>query len=162
MEHTKPVADPAMPSQMSMEYLRTRAEAAIARRDSEISRLRAEIECLRIIEQRFEALVEQAPIWLFACGSDGAVTFMNSGFTRFTGKPAEAALGAGWLDFVHPGDIKAVRKAIGTALTTGVAEPVTMRVRAADGSYARYVAHGNAVRDRNKKIVEWYGALSPA
>lgn len=137
------------------------AEVALQRRNAELSRLRAEVECLQIIKQRFEAIVDNVPTWLFACGSDGAVTFMNNGFARYTGHPVSAALGNGWLDFVHPDDVRSVRSALGSALVTGISRGVSLRVLGGDGSYAVYHATGTAVRDGNGKIIEWYGSLSP-
>lgn len=144
----------------TIDYHAVRAATALSRMEGEMRRLRAELSCLQIIKQRFEAIVDNVPCWLFSCGSNGAVTFMNNGFARYTGEPPSAALGDGWIDFVHPEDADAVRKALGRALTTGVSVGATLRVRSASGEYGRFVATGSAVRDGNGKIVEWYGSLS--
>lgn len=145
----------------ALEHLRIRTEAVLARKDGELRRLRAEVECLQIIKQRFEAVVDNVPSWLFACGSNGAVTYMNNSFARFTGHPVEEALGNGWLRFVHPDDVDAVRAALGQALATGISRGVSMRIRSEDGSYGLFHASGSAVRDGHGKLIEWYGMLIP-
>ena len=41
----------------AVDHVRIRSEAALTRKESEIRRLRAEVECLQIIKQRFESIV---------------------------------------------------------------------------------------------------------
>jgi PAS domain S-box-containing protein len=144
-----------------LDHVRMCSEAAIARRENELTRLRAEIACLEIIKHRFEAIVDNVPNWLFACSPEGKVVFMNSGFTRFTGEPPEAALGDGWLSFVHPDDAQPVRRALAEAMATGISRGVTMRVRSKTGDYHHHLATGSAVRDGNGRVIEWYGSLAP-
>ncbi len=145
----------------TLEHLRIRTEAALARKDGELRGLRAEIACLQIIKQRFESVVDNVPCMLFACGSDGAVTYMNGSFTRFTGCPPEDALGDGWQRFAHPDDIGAVREALVTAIRTGVSLGVSMRMRLPEGGFLKFHASGTAVRDSNGGFLEWYGMLVP-
>jgi PAS domain S-box-containing protein len=158
---TPPSAATAEALRAELDHVRICSEAAIARRENELVRLRAEIACLEIIKYRFEAIVDNVPNWLFACSPAGKVVFMNSGFTRFTGEPPEAALGDGWLSFVHPDDAQPVRRALAEAMTTGISRGVTMRVRSKTGEYRQHLATGSAVRDGNGRIVEWYGSLVP-
>lgn len=162
MDGDIPVAPDRVSQQAEIEYLRIRSDTALARKDAELRRLRAEVECLEIIKQRFEAIVENVPCWLFASAADGTITFMNNGFARFTGRPVGEALGHGWLNFVHPADIDEVRAALGKALVTGISRGATMRLLSHDGSYRVFRSTGTAVRDGNGKIIEWYGSLVQA
>ncbi len=135
-------------------------ETAIARRDAEIRRYRAEIECLRIIKQRFEAIVDNVPCFLYAIDRNGKITFVSKSFSTFTGRPESDALGDGWMNFVHPDDVASVREALMHAIQTGISKGVPFRIRSASGRYGRFYGVGSPVRDANGKLIEWYGSLS--
>lgn len=145
----------------AIDHVRVRSEAALTRKESEIRRLRAEVECLQIIKQRFESIVDAVPVIIFACNSKGAVTYINNSFTRFTGCPPEDALGAGWHSFTHPDDVATVKSALALAIQSGVPRGAIMRMRRRGGAYATFSATGAAVRDGNGKFLEWYGMLIP-
>lgn len=145
----------------AVDHVRIRSEAALTRKESEIRRLRAEVECLQIIKQRFESIVEAVPVIIFACNSKGDVTYINNSFTRLTGRPPEDALGAGWQSFTHPEDVANIKSALALAIQSGVPRGALMRMLQQDGAYATFSATGAAVRDGNGKFLEWYGMLIP-
>ncbi|WP_374599107.1 PAS domain-containing protein [Sphingosinicella sp.] len=145
----------------AVDHVRVRSEAALARKEGEIRRLRAEVECLQIIKQRFESIVDTVPVIIFACNSKGDVTYINSSFTRLTGCPPEDALGAGWQSFTHPDDVEIVKSALALAIQSGVPRGSLMRMRPPGGEYVMFSATGTAVRDGNGKFLEWYGMLIP-
>ena len=87
----------------AIDHVRVRSEAALARKESELRRLRAEVECMQIIKQRFESIVDTVPCIIFACNSKGDVTYINGSFTRLTGCPAEDALGGDYVTFSATG-----------------------------------------------------------
>jgi PAS domain S-box-containing protein len=60
-------------------------------------------------EGRFRALAASAPVGMFQAGLDGNATYVNAKVCEFTGLPAEAHLGDGWIGSVHPDDRKRVR-----------------------------------------------------
>lgn len=145
----------------AVDHVRVRSEASLARKEGEIRRLRAEVECLQIIKQRFESIVDTVPVIIFACNSKGDVTYINSSFTRLTGCPPEDALGAGWQSFTHPDDVEIVKSALALAIQSGVPRGSLMRMRPPGGEYVMFSATGTAVRDGNGKFLEWYGMLIP-
>jgi PAS domain S-box-containing protein len=55
-------------------------------------------------ERRFRALVDLAPVGIFATDSAGGCVFVNPGWQRLTGLSQAAAYDGGWLDAVHPDD----------------------------------------------------------
>ena len=145
----------------AVDHVRVRSEAALARKESEVRRLRAEVECLQIIKQRFESIVDTVPVIIFACNSKGEVTYINNSFTRLTGCPSEDALGVGWQSFTHPDDVAIVKSALALAIQSGTPRGAIMRMRPPGGEYVTFSATGTAVRDGNGKFLEWYGMLIP-
>ena len=145
----------------AVDHVRVRSEAALARKEGEIRRLRAEVECLQIIKQRFESIVDTVPVIIFACNSKGDVTYINNSFTRLTGCPPEDALGAGWQSFTHTDDVEIVKTALALAIQSGVPRGSLMRMRPPGGEYVMFSATGTAVRDGTGKFLEWYGMLVP-
>ncbi|HEX6209243.1 MAG TPA: ATP-binding protein [Methylomirabilota bacterium] len=102
-------------------------------------------EALRESEARFREMADHAPVLSWMSGPDGACTFVSRPWCEFTGQAAEAALGEGWLDAVHPDDRKAIHQAAGPLL--GGPGPVRLeyRLRRHDGEY-RWVLASAAPR----------------
>ena len=145
----------------AVDHVRIRSETALARKEGEIRRLRAEVECLQIIKQRFESIVDTVPVIIFACNSKGEVTYINNSFTRLTGCLPEEALGHGWQSFAHPDDVETVKSALALAIQSGIPRGATMRMRPPGGEYVTFGSTGTAVRDGHGKFLEWYGMLIP-
>jgi len=144
-----------------VDHVRIRSEAALARKEGEIRRLRAEVECLQIVKQRFESIVDTVPVIIFACNSKGDVTYIKNRFKRLTGFSLENELGAGWKSFTHPDDVEIVKTALALAIQSGTPRGAIMRMRPPGGDYVAFGATGTAVRDGNGKFLEWYGMLIP-
>lgn len=146
----------------AVEHERIRSQVALARSEGEIRRLRAEVECLQIVQQRFESIVDTVPCIIFACNAKGDLTYINNSFTRLTGRPPDTAYGDGWQSFTHPDDVAEAKRALGEAIQSGIVRGVNLRMRAhGEDSYLKFSATGAAVRDRQGKFLEWYGMLIP-
>jgi two-component system sensor histidine kinase/response regulator len=59
---------------------------------------------IRESEELFRTLSSTAPIGIFRCAIDGSCVYVNQRWVEMAGRPAESALGFGWLDAVHPHD----------------------------------------------------------
>ncbi len=55
-------------------------------------------------EARFRLLAQLAPVGIVQNDARGRAIFVNDRWCAMTGVPAKAALGADWLDLVHPDD----------------------------------------------------------
>ncbi|MEQ9336480.1 MAG: sensor domain-containing diguanylate cyclase [Miltoncostaeaceae bacterium] len=66
---------------------------------------------LRASEERFRTLTRHAPVGIFQADVHGGFTFVSERWCAITGRPAELALGDGWLDAVHPDDVDEVASA---------------------------------------------------
>jgi len=61
---------------------------------------------LRESEGRFRLVANSAPVLIWMSGRDKLCNYFNKTWLEFTGRPLEAELGDGWLDSVHPEDLK--------------------------------------------------------
>ena len=55
-------------------------------------------------EMYFRRLADRIPALLRVDGVEGRASFVNQAWVDFTGRPREALLGRGWLEYVHPDD----------------------------------------------------------
>ena len=93
-------ADDYLVKPFSARELLARVSGAIA-----TSRLRREMTlALSESEARFRNMADHAPVMMWVTDPDGACTYLNKAWYDFTGQGLEAALGAGWLEAVHPED----------------------------------------------------------
>jgi PAS domain S-box-containing protein len=63
----------------------------------------------------------------------------------------------GWETFIHPGDFAETAKAFYHAIQTGTPYQGVMRLRRADGEFRWHDARCEPLRDRQGRIVQWYG-----
>jgi PAS domain S-box-containing protein len=75
-------------------------------------RRRAE-EALKDSEARFRTMADHAPMMVWTTDASGHCDFVGASWSDFTGLPADAGLGTGRLDAVHPDD----RTALAAVLT---------------------------------------------
>ena len=61
-------------------------------------------EALRETQQRFVTLAEVAPVVIFQFNAAHECIYINPYWSELTGQPAEAALGSGWIETLHPED----------------------------------------------------------
>ena len=75
-----------------------------------LARKYAELE-LRASEARFRTVADDAPVLIWATGTDKTCRWINRRWLDFTGRTLEQALGSGWTDSVHPDDLNACLQA---------------------------------------------------
>src|SRR5205085_12291334 len=93
--------------------------------------------------------------------SDGYRTFVNNGWTEYTGMTVDEASGFGWQDAIHTDDRKRVQVRWQTALATGEPFDYEMRLRrGVDGEYRWFLVRVVPVRDARGKVVKWCGVAA--
>ena len=146
-----------------VEALGTLAAAAIAhlerwrtaRESAGIARSRGDP-----LHRRFHVLAEALPQLVWSSTEDGQSDYFNDHWCRFTGAPAEASFGAGWLDFVHPDDQDKARAAWDGAVARGRDYAAEYRLRRHDGTWRWMVARGLPVHDDDGAVVRWVGTCT--
>ena len=117
-------------------------------------------EALRASEEQYRSLANLVPGVVWTAQADGAIDYANQFWTEFTGMTLEQTLGSGWLAALHPDDVERVSRVWGKALETGELVEVDYRLKRADGVYRRFLARGKALRDRQGRVVKWFGLLT--
>ncbi len=105
-------------------------------------------------------LAEAIPQIVWTAGPDGAVDYFNLRWSEATGLPPERSTGWGWLDVVHPDDREASRAAWEEALARRRTSEFEYRLRLADGSYRWQLVRGSPLRDRDGRVVKWFGTCT--
>src|SRR5712675_866827 len=116
-------------------------------------------EALRESEHKLRQIIESAvPGMLWVTGPDGEVTRVNQRTLDFTGaRSVEDLLNLGWKEFLHPEDFSKTADAFFHAIQTGESYENLQRVRRVDGEYRWHHIRAEPLRDREGRIIEWYG-----
>ncbi|MCC7049614.1 MAG: response regulator [Alphaproteobacteria bacterium] len=100
------------------------------------ARLRRESEqALRVSEERFRHMADNAPVMIWVSEPDGTATYLSKSWYQFTGQTPETGLGDGWLDAVHSEDRASVNDAFVAANASRDAFRLEYRLLRADGAY---------------------------
>jgi len=97
---------------------------------------------LRESEERFRAMANSAPVLLWMSGTDGQYTFFNQAWLNFTGRSMEEELGIGWVEEVHPEDVRCCGDIYMTAFNVRKPFEMEYRLRSRLGEYRWIVDTG--------------------
>ena len=112
-------------------------------------------EALRESEERFRLMADAAPVMLWMAGPDKLCHYFNRSWLEFTGRPMDAELGNGWLDRVHPEDLKQCVATYERAVDRREPFRMEYRLRRHDGEY-RWVLDTGAPRLSADKAFSGY------
>jgi PAS domain S-box-containing protein len=120
-------------------------------------RRRAE-DALRESEYKLRQIIETVPSLLWALGPDGEQTQLSQRALDYIGVRYEDLLHrGGWSKFVHPDDLPETAAAFYHSIETGASYQAVHRLRRADGEYRWHHARGEPLRDRQGRVIQWYG-----
>ena len=119
-------------------------------------RKRAE-EALRESEYKLRQIFETVPGLLWSADPAGEPTQLNQRMLDYTGMRFEDFKHGGWEAFLHPDDFPETAKAFYHAIQTGTSYQAVHRLRRADGEFRWHHTRGEPLRDRQGRIVQWYG-----
>jgi anti-anti-sigma factor len=89
----------------------------------------------REAEERFTAMADLAPALIWVGDQAGRRVFVNRGWTAFTGREADAELGEGWRDALHPQDRDRYAEVVAAAAAGQRGWEVEFRLRRDDGAH---------------------------
>jgi PAS domain S-box-containing protein len=114
-------------------------------------------ETIRRSEERYRSLVQGGAQVVWVAGPDGAMKEDSPEWRWITGQSAEAYIGHGWLESIHPEDRERVERDWRECVRTGKVFDDRYRIRTKSGSYRHYDVRAVPI-ERDGKIVEWVGA----
>jgi PAS domain S-box-containing protein len=114
-------------------------------------------DALRESEYKLRQITETQPGLLWSNGPDGEPTHINQRMLDYSGMRFEDFKHRGWEAFVHPADYPETAKAFYHAIQTGTSYEGVMRLRRADGEFRWHHARCEPLRDRQGRIIQWYG-----
>jgi PAS domain S-box-containing protein len=136
--------------QTKMEQAQRQLEGVVAQKTSELQTSKAQCRALTAVLPQF--------VW--SARPDGFFDYCSNQWAEYTGLPLAELMGAGWLDTLHSADRAQAQSCWLTALENGGCYDVDYRIRAKDGTYRWFEAHGIAVRAPDGEIAHWMGTSS--
>jgi PAS domain S-box-containing protein len=113
---------------------------------------------LRESEYKLRQIIETVPGLIWSADPAGEPTQVNQRLLDYSGMRLEDFQHGGWEAFLHPADFPETAKAFYQAIQTGTSYEAVHRLRrSADGEYRWHHARGEPLRDREGRIVQWYG-----
>ncbi|MFM0071653.1 PAS domain S-box protein [Paraburkholderia sediminicola] len=113
-----------------------------------------------VLEQRehqLRELIETIPAMLWSNDPQGGLTYINRKIVEFVGLDLSQLAGPGYQVTCHPDDLDTMIQAWTHSVETGEPYCHTARLRRKDGIYRWYQHTGEAMRDADGNIVQWYG-----
>jgi len=110
--------------------------------------------------QELDAIVQTAPDIIFSRQADGARDYISSRFYEYTGAAAGSAIGLGWMEYLHRDDKERSLAHWMRCVESGEGYESEYRLRGTDGQYRWFRARAVPLRDREGRIVKWYGTCS--
>ena len=98
---------------------------------------------LQASEAHFRSLANAGRMLVWSCDKEGQISFVNDVWLRFSGKPADELLGAGWLSDMHPDDVDASWAAFRQACSEKSALSLEFRLRSSHGDWHWYLCEGS-------------------
>jgi PAS domain S-box-containing protein len=114
-------------------------------------------QALHESELKFREFIEIMPSMLWAAAPSGEPTHVNRRVLDYAGLRFEDFLNLGWKEFLHPEDFPETARAFYQAIQTGEPYEAMHRLRRADGQYRWHHARGEPLRDKDRRIVQWFG-----
>src|SRR3984893_5552247 len=114
-------------------------------------------EAIRESEYKLRQIIDTVPGLIWSTAPDGEPTHVSQRLLDYSGMRFEEFKHRGWEAFMHLADFPATAKAIHHAIQTGTSYQGVMRLRRADGEFRWHHARCEPLRDRQGRIIQWYG-----
>ncbi len=114
-------------------------------------------QALKQSEYELRLITEVIPQQVWTALPNGEIDYINQRWQEYTGISLEKIRGSGWSTIVHPDDLERVSQTWTKAIETGEKYNIKARLRQADGTYRWFLGRARPLRDREGKIIKWYG-----
>src|SRR6202166_2776514 len=114
-------------------------------------------EAIRESEYKLRQIIDTVPGLIWSTAPDGEPTHVSQRLLDYSGMRFEEFKHRGWEALMHLADFPATAKAIYHAIQTATSYQGVMRLRRADGEFRWHHARYEPLRDRQGRIIQWYG-----
>jgi PAS domain S-box-containing protein len=116
---------------------------------------------LRESEEKYRFLVNTVPALVWSCRPDGTTDFHNDRWFDYTGLSPNAQTEEDLRRVCHPDDLPGAMEEWARSVRTGEPYRAEYRLRrAGDGEYRWWLAEAMPMRDRDGRIVRWFGTCT--
>lgn len=119
-----------------------------------------EVTDLQRAQQALLVFSNSIPAMAWVAATDGAIERVNSQWSLYTGLAAEAALGHGWANALHPEDRAAALAPFQAARLSGAEWQAEYRLRQHNGAYRWFLARAVSQRDVGGRVLRWFGTAT--
>jgi PAS domain S-box-containing protein len=110
-------------------------------------------------EARFREVAEVGPQFIWVCGPNGEVEYVNSRWTEYSGIEFRAIADYDRIILaVHPDDRAQMASRWQHCVAEGLAFEAEARLRRKDGAFRWFVIRSVPVKDVDGRVVRWFGA----
>lgn len=114
-------------------------------------------DALRRSEENFRTLANSIPQLAWIANAEGWIYWYNDRWFAYTGTTLEEVEGWGWRKLHHPEHVDRVVARLTHAWQTGEPWQDTFPLRGKDGTYRWFLSRALPIRDRDGRIVRWFG-----
>ena len=136
--------------------LRQQEEDAATLRQAIAAEQRVKDE-LQVKAAEFEALAENVRHLAWIADADGNITWYNKRWYFYTGTTLQSMQGWGWREVHHPDHVDRVLRDVGERWKRGESWHDIYLLRSAEGEYRPFLTQAEPIRDRNGRLVRWFG-----
>ncbi|MCK7555857.1 ATP-binding protein [Chitinophaga sedimenti] len=111
-------------------------------------------------EEQFRSLTQSLPQLIWTTRMDGYCDFFNKKWYDYTGATPESSFGDGWAQYIHEDQRNGLYASWRNSLETGAPVANEFQLKGKDGAYRWFNVLGNPIRDEERKILRWVGALT--
>jgi PAS domain S-box-containing protein len=106
---------------------------------------------------QFQQLIDSMPQLVWTATPGGHCDFLNRQWLEYTGVPAEAQFGRGWLEVIHPDDRAAALNTWSEITASGGGFVNEIRIRRFDGTYHWFDNRAVPLHDATGEVTKWVG-----
>jgi PAS domain S-box-containing protein len=117
-------------------------------------------ELLRQSEENYRLFADSIPVPAWRTDAKGLAMYCNVQWCEYTGQTEAQFIRTGWMQSVHPADRRQTRRIIEKTLGEAKFYQAEYRLRRHDGEYRWHLARGLPSRDRDGKLIGWFGTSS--
>lgn len=110
------------------------------------------------VEDEFKIMADSAPVLLWIAGADKLYYYLNKSWLNFTGRTLEQEAGNGWVEMLHPDDVKRCMEIYTTHFDARREFKMEYRLKRYDGIYRWMLGNGVPRYTENGEFAGYTGS----